>query len=99
MAFFNVLKRKKVPLPEKGTAKPTPATRALGKVTETKREKEKSEKREKKAIEEIYGVTPVRINVITIPAKKVFVRNRVGMKASGKKAVVYLKKGDKIEFV
>ncbi|HEY4486621.1 MAG TPA: 50S ribosomal protein L23 [Candidatus Paceibacterota bacterium] len=53
----------------------------------------------KKAIQEIYGVTPVRINVMTIPAKKVFVRGRVGMKSSGKKAIVYLKKGDTIEFV
>ena len=53
----------------------------------------------RKAIEEIYGVKPVRVNIVTIPGKQVRVRNRLGTKAGGKKAVVYLKKGDRIEFV
>jgi large subunit ribosomal protein L23 len=53
----------------------------------------------KKAIKIVYGVTPIRIN-ITQRAKKVVVRRGVpGVKQGGKKAVVYLKKGDKIAFV
>lgn len=52
-----------------------------------------------KAIKEIYGVTPVRVNVSAIPTKQVFRRNRLGLKGGGRKAYVYLKKGDKIEFI
>ena len=53
----------------------------------------------KKAFFEAYGVKPRRVNIITIPAKQVTIRNRSGVKSGGKKAVVFLKKGDKIEFV
>jgi|SRR3989344_484780 len=53
----------------------------------------------KKAIEEIYGVKPVRVNIVHIQSKQVTVRNRTGVKPGGKKAIVYLKKGDRIEFV
>ncbi len=52
-----------------------------------------------KAISSLYKVTPKKINMITIPAKKVFVRGKKGTKAGGKKALIYLKKGDKIELV
>ena len=52
-----------------------------------------------KAIKEIYKVTPVKVNITHLPAKKVFSRGKVGMRSGVKKAVVYLKKGDKIEFV
>ena len=52
-----------------------------------------------KAINEIYKVMPVKVNIINLPAKKVFTRGKKGMKSGLKKAVVYLKKGDKIEFV
>jgi large subunit ribosomal protein L23 len=56
----------------------------------------------KKAIEAIYKVTPVKIAIAKIPTKKVQVRGqrgKLGNKGGGKKAFVYLKKGDKIEFV
>ena len=53
----------------------------------------------KKAILELYKVTPIKINITKIPRKKVFSRGRTGAKSGGKKALVYLKKGDKIEFI
>lgn len=53
------------------------------------------------AIKMIYKVTPVKVAVITVPSKKVISRKngKKGIKSGGKKAYVYLKKGDKIEFV
>lgn len=53
----------------------------------------------KKAIKLLYGVTPVKIAMVQITSKKVVRRGIVGEKQGGKKAVVYLKKGDKIAFV
>jgi len=53
----------------------------------------------KKAIQEIYNVKPIRVNMIAVPAKHVIVRNKPGVRPGGKKAVVYLKEGDRIEFV
>jgi len=52
----------------------------------------------KKAIKALYKVDTVKINIIKIPKKNVIVRGRAGVKSGGKKAVVFLKKGDKIEF-
>lgn len=52
-----------------------------------------------KAVKEIYQVTPVKVNIINLPAKKVFSRGKAGTKSGVKKAIVFLKKGDKIEFV
>jgi large subunit ribosomal protein L23 len=52
-----------------------------------------------KAIKEIYKVTPVKVNITHLPAKKVFARGKTGRQSGVKKAVVYLKKGEKIEFV
>jgi large subunit ribosomal protein L23 len=53
----------------------------------------------KKVIKAMYKVTPVKIAITQITAKSVFIRGKKGTKQGGKKAVVYLKKGDKIEFV
>ena len=53
----------------------------------------------KKAIEELYNVTPVKIRIINIPSKTVFVRRQRGTKSRGKKAMVYLREGETIEFV
>jgi large subunit ribosomal protein L23 len=53
----------------------------------------------KKAIKMLYGVTPVKVGITLITEKIVFIRGKWGKKQGGKKAVVYLKKGDKIEFV
>jgi len=50
----------------------------------------------KKAIKLIYGVMPERVTITQITAKKVVRRGKIGVKKGGKKAVVYLKKGDKI---
>jgi large subunit ribosomal protein L23 len=51
------------------------------------------------AVIDKYGVTPVKVNITKIPAKKVFSRGKKGVKSGGKKAIVYLKKGDNIEIV
>lgn len=53
----------------------------------------------KKAIKMLYGVTPLRVTTTQITEKIVLIRGKMGKKQGGKKAVVYLKKGDKIEFV
>lgn len=51
----------------------------------------------KRAIKETYGATPRKINIVNIPSKKIFIRRRQGTKPGFKKAIVFLKKGDKIE--
>ncbi|MFA5841784.1 MAG: 50S ribosomal protein L23 [Candidatus Paceibacterota bacterium] len=52
-----------------------------------------------KAVEAIYKVKPVQVRMVAIPAKNFTFRGRPGVKGGGKKALVFLKKGDKIEFV
>ncbi len=52
----------------------------------------------KKAIKTLYGVTPVKVSVTQITSKVVVRRGMLGTKSGGKKAVVHLKKGDKITF-
>lgn len=54
-----------------------------------------------KAIFEIYKVKPKKIAVVTIKPKKVLSKRTGvrGVKAGGKKAYVYLNKGDKINIV
>ncbi len=52
----------------------------------------------KKAIKLVYGVMPVRVAVTQIAKKTVTRRGIVSIKQGGKKAVVHLKKGDKIVF-
>jgi large subunit ribosomal protein L23 len=49
------------------------------------------------AVKAFYGVTPIRVNIVKTPAKKVFVRGKRGSKSAIKKAYVFLKKGDKLE--
>ena len=53
------------------------------------------------AVKKYYKVTPRKINLVNIPAKKRVNRRtrKVGLSARGKKAYVFLKKGDTIEFV
>lgn len=51
------------------------------------------------AIFNLYKVKPVRVHVISIPRKHVLYKGKKGTKGGGKKALVYLKKGDKIEFM
>ncbi len=52
-----------------------------------------------KEIERVYGVKPEKIRTLPIPKKTVIRRNKKGVKKGGKKAVVYLKKGDTIEII
>ena len=51
------------------------------------------------AVEKIYNVHPVKVRVVNIPGKPVMRRRIPGRKARGRKAYVYLKKGDSIEFI
>ena len=53
----------------------------------------------KKAVEKLYKVKPVRIAVVAVPGKNIIVRGRKGFKTGGKKAIVYLKKGDTIKII
>lgn len=52
------------------------------------------------AVEAVYKVKPVKIGLVKIPAARVRLRTRrgYGMRSGMKKAYVYLKKGDRIEF-
>lgn len=51
------------------------------------------------AIEDQYKVRPVKVNIVKIPRKKVIIRRKEGFKSGGKKAIVFLREGDSIEFV
>jgi large subunit ribosomal protein L23 len=52
------------------------------------------------AVKAMYKVTPVKVNVVNIRAKRVRMRRKrgFGTTASGRKAYVYLKKGQEIQF-
>ena len=52
----------------------------------------------KKAIKALYGVNPLKINITSIPKKPVYRKGGAGMKGGGKKAYVFLEKGQTIEF-
>lgn len=47
-------------------------------------------------IKTMYKVTPVKIAMVTTPAKRMFTKGKVGKSRAPKKAYVYLKKGDSI---
>ena len=51
------------------------------------------------AIQEAYKVTPEKVRVLNVSPRRVFVRGKHGVKGGGKKAYIYLKKGDKIEVI
>lgn len=53
----------------------------------------------KKAIQEMYGFKPIKIRIINAHSKKRIVRGKKGIKPGFKKALVYSKSGDKIEFI
>ena len=53
----------------------------------------------KKAIFALYKIHPIKVNVLSVPKKKTFSKGKAGSKGGGRKAFVYLKKGDKIEFI
>lgn len=62
-------------------------------------EKNANKNEVKKAIFSIYKVKPVKVNIVKVEEKKIMTRGKVGVKSGGKKALVYLKAGDKIEFI
>ncbi len=51
------------------------------------------------AVRELYNVNPQKVAIVAVPSKKIFIRGKWGVKKAGKKAYVYLKKGETIEFV
>lgn len=53
----------------------------------------------KKAIFTLYKVKPTKVNIVPVPKKNIISRGKKGVKQGGKKALVYLKKGDKIELI
>jgi len=53
----------------------------------------------KKAIFSLYKVKPIKVNVLSVPKKNIFYKGHAGAKGGGRKALVYLKAGDKIEFI
>ena len=50
-----------------------------------------------KAIKAFYNVSPLKVNIVKNPSKKVFMKGKIGKSSAVKKAYVYLKTGDKIE--
>jgi large subunit ribosomal protein L23 len=53
----------------------------------------------KKAVEGVYGVRVLSVNIIKIPHKKRRIGKTQGFKKAYTKAIVQLKKGDKIEIL
>jgi large subunit ribosomal protein L23 len=56
-----------------------------------------TEKSVKASIKDAYNLVPLRVRLLAIPKKKIFRRGHYGTKGGGKKAYVYMKKGDKLE--
>ena len=52
-----------------------------------------------KAMAALYKVTPIRVAMINLPDKKVFVRGKRGVVSGIRKAMVTVKEGEKIDFV
>jgi len=53
----------------------------------------------KEAIYELYKVKPLKINIVNVKGKEIMNRGKTGFKKGFKKALVYLKEGDKIEVI
>lgn len=54
------------------------------------------------AVKTFYKVTPRKINITKVPSKRVNIRgkqNKYGVKSGGKKAYIYVKKGDTIDII
>ncbi|MDP3661258.1 MAG: 50S ribosomal protein L23 [bacterium] len=49
------------------------------------------------AVQALYKVVPREVRMLAIPKKALFVRGKKGSTGGGKKAYVFLEKGDKIE--
>lgn len=53
----------------------------------------------KEAVKNIYKVDTRKVNITKVPSKNIISRGKRGVKQGGRKALVYLKKGDKIEII
>ena len=53
----------------------------------------------KKAIFKLFKVKPVKVNVLSVPKKNIISKGKKGTRGGGRKALVYLRKGDKIEII
>ena len=53
----------------------------------------------KKAIIDQFKVTPVKINIVNLPAKRIQVRRTNGVRGAVKKALVFLNSGQSIDVV
>jgi len=51
----------------------------------------------KKALKDLFNVTPEKVNIINVRGKNRRLRFRIGKRAAWKKAIVTLSAGDKIE--
>lgn len=51
----------------------------------------------KKALKDLFNVTPEKVNILNVRGKNRRLRYRVGKRAAWKKAIVTLTAGDKIE--
>ena len=51
----------------------------------------------KKALKELFNVTPEKVNILNVRGRNRRLRFRVGKRAAWKKAIVTLSAGDKIE--
>jgi large subunit ribosomal protein L23 len=49
------------------------------------------------SIRQAFEVTPEKVRLLSIPKKQISRRGKKGVKGGGKKAYIYLKKGDKID--
>ena len=49
------------------------------------------------AMKDLYKVSPIKVAIVPIPKKTRFVRGKAGVAGGGRKAYVYLKKGEKLE--
>jgi large subunit ribosomal protein L23 len=51
------------------------------------------------AVKELFNVTPIKVNILNVRPKTIIIRGHRGQKPGMKKALVFLKPGDKIDFV
>ncbi len=52
-----------------------------------------------RSVTSLYKVVPEKVAIVNLPDKKTFIRGRMGSVTGIRKALVTLKKGDKIDFV
>jgi large subunit ribosomal protein L23 len=52
-----------------------------------------------RAVKEVFGVQALKVNIVNRPTRRRVRRGRTSSKMGYRKALVYLKEGDKIEFV